>query len=389
MRAIRVFKLIGSWLVQWYKLQPFIEDVWWFFQYFCQIARSTQFHRWPQDSALQIPSPSMNLKAGALQALRLTTLMTSLEAVVLNQIRISDKIWQDPIPWEPSNHFEPLNHDDCNHLILTPKHFFSTVTGFSGGTQVDDSGLLSKTKTVPKPSTSSLAGLDLGCQEVNLMRESSFASFYGRVFLVCLVFGAPFEACAKCSSHTRCWNVVFAWCNQQMLSCMTCVLQLGFLDQPKLRPKPFSSVERIYRQCNAWIGLRIWQPFPPFSIFFTQHSHIQDRTINWLKDELKDFISTFECNIMQHCISGRWFWQFVLPLRWCRMASTRALWWFSVCFLVLLWAFWVNYKKHVAKTSRWERRRKGFELKDSGNQSDMTRVCCGSSCSKVTKGCRR
>eukprot|EP00434_Breviolum_minutum_P021561 symbB.v1.2.019029.t1/scaffold1541.1/size112753/11 len=40
-----------------------------------------------EDSALQIPSPSMTLKAGALQALRLTTLMTSLEAVVLNQIR--------------------------------------------------------------------------------------------------------------------------------------------------------------------------------------------------------------------------------------------------------------------------------------------------------------
>ena len=44
-----------------------------------------------KDSALQIPSPSLNLKAGALQALRLTTLMTSLEAVVLNQIRNSDK----------------------------------------------------------------------------------------------------------------------------------------------------------------------------------------------------------------------------------------------------------------------------------------------------------
>ena len=65
-------------------------------------------------------------------------------------------------------------------------------------------------KTIPKPSTSTLFGLDLGCQEVNLMRESSFASFYGRVFSVCLVFGAPFEACAKCSSRMRCWNVVFA-----------------------------------------------------------------------------------------------------------------------------------------------------------------------------------
>ena len=68
---------------------------------------------------------------------------------------------------------------------------------------------------------------------------------------------------------------------------------------------------------------------------------------------------------MQHCISGRWYWQFVLLLRWCGMASTRALWWFSVCFLVLLWAFWMNFKKHVAKTLRCERRRKGFESKDS------------------------
>ena len=91
------------------------------FEYVCQIARPTRFHSWPQDSALQIPSPSMNLKAGALQALRLTTLMTSLEAVVLNQIRNSDKIRQDPIPWEPFNHFEPRNCDDFNHLILTPK----------------------------------------------------------------------------------------------------------------------------------------------------------------------------------------------------------------------------------------------------------------------------
>ena len=65
-------------------------------------------------------------------------------------------------------------------------------------------------KTIPKPSTSSLVGLDLGFQEVKLMRKSSFASFYGRVFLVCLVFGALFEACAKCSSRTLCWNVVFA-----------------------------------------------------------------------------------------------------------------------------------------------------------------------------------
>ena len=66
-------------------VQPLIED-------FCHINPSTQYHSWPQDSALRIPSPLMNLKAGALQALRLTTLMTSLEAVVLNQIRNSDKI---------------------------------------------------------------------------------------------------------------------------------------------------------------------------------------------------------------------------------------------------------------------------------------------------------
>ena len=115
---------------------------------FCQIARPTRFHSWPQDSALQIPSPSMNLKAGALQALRLTTLMTSLEAVVLNQIRNSDKIRQDPIPWEPLNHSEPLNYDDLiafNHLIRTPQHFFSRVTGFWAGTRVSESGWGQKT----------------------------------------------------------------------------------------------------------------------------------------------------------------------------------------------------------------------------------------------------
>ena len=41
-----------------------------------------------KDRVVRIPSPLMDMKDGALQALRLTTLMTSLQAVVLNQIRM-------------------------------------------------------------------------------------------------------------------------------------------------------------------------------------------------------------------------------------------------------------------------------------------------------------
>ena len=39
---------------------------------------------------MQLPSPMMDLKTGAMQSLRLTTLMTSLQAVVLRKIRSLD-----------------------------------------------------------------------------------------------------------------------------------------------------------------------------------------------------------------------------------------------------------------------------------------------------------
>ena len=40
--------------------------------------------------AMQLPSPMMDLKTGAMQSLRLTTLMTSLQAVVLRKISSLD-----------------------------------------------------------------------------------------------------------------------------------------------------------------------------------------------------------------------------------------------------------------------------------------------------------
>ena len=39
---------------------------------------------------MQLPSPMMDLKTGAMQSLRLTTLMTSLQAVVLRKISSLD-----------------------------------------------------------------------------------------------------------------------------------------------------------------------------------------------------------------------------------------------------------------------------------------------------------
>ena len=80
--------------------------------------------------AMQLPSPMMDLKTGAMQSLRLTTLMTSLQAVVLRKISSLDgkKISPGVIPnsvWVTMQakkicmrvFFQTLRRADCAHCL--------------------------------------------------------------------------------------------------------------------------------------------------------------------------------------------------------------------------------------------------------------------------------
>ena len=61
--------------------------------------------------AMQLPSPMMDLKTGAMQSLRLTTLMTSLQAVVLRKISSLDGKKTKKLPKMKMDH--QLNMDHC------------------------------------------------------------------------------------------------------------------------------------------------------------------------------------------------------------------------------------------------------------------------------------
>ena len=61
--------------------------------------------------AMQLPSPMMDLKTGAMQSLRLTTLMTSLQAVVLRKISSLDGKKTKKLPKMKMD--RQLNMDHC------------------------------------------------------------------------------------------------------------------------------------------------------------------------------------------------------------------------------------------------------------------------------------
>ena len=60
--------------------------------------------------AMQLPSPMMDLKTGAMQSLRLTTLMTSLQAVVLRKISSLDGKKTRKLPKMIMDHQLKMDH---------------------------------------------------------------------------------------------------------------------------------------------------------------------------------------------------------------------------------------------------------------------------------------
>ena len=76
-----------------------------------------------KDRVVRIPSPLMDMKDGALQALRLTTLMTSLQAVVLNEIRSLEQTHKSS-PRSISKHNQKISAHNNN----VSKHISTSKT---------------------------------------------------------------------------------------------------------------------------------------------------------------------------------------------------------------------------------------------------------------------
>lgn len=78
-----------------------------------------------RDRVVRIPSPLMDMKDGALQALRLTTLMTSLQAVVLNQIRSLEQTHESSHPSISKHSTYPKisAHKNVSNTSAHLKHF--------------------------------------------------------------------------------------------------------------------------------------------------------------------------------------------------------------------------------------------------------------------------